>query len=132
MHGVERVRYCRAGLAGMVDARGPFSDRSKGRELIRQFMQDATTTADERCRDIGGQAQHRRTGTQCGTQSRASVEDTRARDHREDSGLSAALRVTERHIAGGLLVSSRDESYAIAGAVERIEQIVGVRTRNAE
>jgi hypothetical protein len=31
MHGVERVRYRRAGLGGMVNAGGPFDDRSKGR-----------------------------------------------------------------------------------------------------
>ena len=128
----ERLAHDRGGLAGMVDALRPFRESAQDSQLVRQFVQNAAAAADVLGLDVAGDAQHRRVGAVGGAQRGAGVEHARTRHAGEDADAAGGLGVAVGHVARALLVPVDDEAYLVAGLVQRVDEIVGVRTRYAE
>ena len=115
-----------------LDARGPFRQRAQGGELVGQLVQVATAAAEEGRRDLPRDQQHRRATPVRGAQRGRGVEDAGPRHHREHARPTRRARVAERHVAARLLVPGADRADLVAALLQRVEQRVKLRARQAE
>ena len=90
----------------------------------------AAALAEELCRHLAGEAEHRLIAPERGQQRRARIEHAGARNHAEHPGAARGPRITKGHIAAGLLVACPD--HLQLRLVEGIEQAVGLRAGQAE
>ncbi len=65
-------------------------------------------------------------------QPRAGIEHARTRHHGAHRGATGGARVPESHVAAGLLVARADGAHAGLGAMQRIEQTVGLGAGQTE
>ena len=115
-----------------LDARRPFRQRAQGGELVGQLVQMAAAAAEEGRGNLPRDAQHRRAAPVRRAQRRRGVEDAGPRHDREHARPARRARIAERHVAAGLLVTGADGADLLAALLQRVEQRIELRARQAE
>src|SRR5450759_1461804 len=92
----------------------------------------AAAAADVVRLDVAGNAQHRGVGPVRRAQGGAGVEHARPRHAGECADAAGGFGVAIGHVAAALLVPVDDETYLVPVLIQRVDEIVSVRARNAE
>ena len=97
--------------------------------LVADFVQMALALADRIVWNLPDQRQHRRIHAIGGEQRRAGIEQTGAGHHAIGLRFSGRQRRAQSHIGRALLVAGMDDAQGIARAMESVEQMIVVDSR---